>query len=241
MKMVAQPKSMGILYESNPFGQFWFKKFVKQYESPELKLVAREEFRLGTTDFRPILLRVKEKEPDMIYLISHFTEAALLLQQIRELDLNPRFILGHAAGFTRHEFQQYAEDASEYIYTEAIWAPSAPYEGAKDYYEKFVATYNSPPDYHGAQAYAAMYVIADALKRAKSLEPKDVRDALSKTQLMTVFGPVRFISYGRKRQQNSIPTLLFQWLNGQLETVWPRKVATTHHVCPMPKWNERYP
>jgi len=240
MEMVAKPKSLGILYENTPFGQFWLKEFIKQYDSIELKLVIKEEYKVGSTDFRPLLLRIKEKEPDMIYLISHFMDAALLLKQIKGSDLNPKLILGHAAGVTHPEFQKYAEDASEYIYSTAIWAPSAPYRGAKDYHEKFITTYNAPPDYHGAQAYAAMYVIGDALRRAKSLEPKDIRDALSETELMTVFGPVRFISYGRKRQQNRVPTLLFQWLNGQLETVWPRKIATAPLVYPMPKWVERY-
>jgi len=241
MKMVVKPKNLGILYEDTLFGEFWLKKFLKLCNSLDLKLVMKEAYRVGAPDFRPFLLRLKEKEPDMIYLISHFMDAALLMQQIKGSDLNSKLILGHAAGFTHPEFQQYVGDASEYICSAAIWAPSAPYYGAKDYYEKFVTTHDEPPDYHGAQAYAAMYVIADALKRAKSLETKDVRDALSETKLMTVYGPVRFISYGRKRQQNRVPTLLFQWLNGQLETVWPRKIATAHHVYPMPEWIERYP
>ena len=174
------------------------------------------------------------------HLISHFMDAALLMKQIKESALNPGLILGHAAGFTHPEFQEYAKEASEYTYSKAIWAPSAPYEGAKAYHEKFVDRYNEPPDYHGAQAHAATYVIADALRRARSLKTKDVRDALSETKLMTVFGPVRFISYGRKRQQNKVPTLLFQWLKGRLETVWPRNLATAHHVYPLPKWFERY-
>ncbi|MBA7691839.1 hypothetical protein ES703_100394 [subsurface metagenome] len=241
MKTVVKPKNLGILYEDTLFGEFWLKKFIKQYDSKELKLVIKEEYKVGAPDFKPFLLRIKAKEPDMIYLISHFMDTALLMQQIKGLDLNPKLILGHAAGFTHPEFQKYAGDASEYIYSAALWTSCAPYHGAKNYYEKFFTTYNEPPDYHGAQAYAAMYVIADALKRSKSLEPKDVRDALSETKLMTVFGPVRFISYGRKRRQNRVPTLLFQWLNGQLETVWPRKIATAHHVYPMPEWIERYP
>ena len=37
------------------------------------------------------------------------------------------------------------------------------------------------PEYHGAEAYSAMYVIADVLKRAKSLSPEDIRQALAAT------------------------------------------------------------
>jgi branched-chain amino acid transport system substrate-binding protein len=81
-------------------------------------------------------------------------------------------------------------------------------------------------------------VIADALKRAKELTPAGVREALVKTDLMTAFGPVNFISYGKKKQQNSLPTYLVQWQKGKLETVWPKDVATKPYVYPMPPWKK---
>jgi branched-chain amino acid transport system substrate-binding protein len=83
-----------------------------------------------------------------------------------------------------------------------------------------------------------MYVVYDALKRAECLTPVCVRNALSETDGMTVFGPVKFISYGKKTQQNSIPSFLVQWINGKFETVWPKELATFKYVYPMPGWSE---
>jgi branched-chain amino acid transport system substrate-binding protein len=77
-----------------------------------------------------------------------------------------------------------------------------------------------------------MMVIADALKRAEPLTPKTVRDALSETEMMTVFGPVAFVSYDKKIQQNRLPTYLVQWIDGRLEIVWPKEVATARYVYP---------
>jgi branched-chain amino acid transport system substrate-binding protein len=57
--------------------------------------------------------------------------------------------------------------------------------------------------------------------------------------MMTAFGPVRFVSYDKKTQQNRLPTFLVQWVKGKLETVWPKDVATMKYVYPVPKWNER--
>ena len=71
------------------------------------------------------------------------------------------------------------------------------------------------------------------------MSPEDVRAALAKTDMMTVFGPVKFISYGKKTQQNKLPTFLVQWQKGQLETVWPEDVATAKYVYPVPNWSER--
>jgi branched-chain amino acid transport system substrate-binding protein len=77
------------------------------------------------------------------------------------------------------------------------------------------------------------------LKRAKSITPKDVRDALATTDMMTAFGPVKFVSYDKKTQQNKLPTFMVQWQKGELETVWPKGVAKKKYVFPVPKWNER--
>jgi branched-chain amino acid transport system substrate-binding protein len=66
-----------------------------------------------------------------------------------------------------------------------------------------------------------------------------VRNALAETDMMTVLGPVKFVSYGKKAQQNKLPTLLVQWINGELKTVWPKKIATQKYIYPTPKWAER--
>ena len=236
---VTSVKSVAILYENSLFGQFGSKKFVKQCKKLGLTVMMRGGYEAGTIDFKPLLVKVKERNPDLVYMVSYVMDAALLIRQAKELNLCPKLFVGGAAGFTLPEFQENSGDASEHVFSATLWTPSVPYPGAKNYYNKFVKKYNRPTEYHGAEAYAAMYVIADALKRSDSLTPKDVRDALAKTDLMTVFGPVKFISYGKKTQQNRLPTFLVQWLNNRLETVWPRNVATARYVYPLPSWDER--
>jgi branched-chain amino acid transport system substrate-binding protein len=80
-----------------------------------------------------------------------------------------------------------------------------------------------------------MQVIGAALKNASVLSPGGVRDALAATDLMTVFGPVKFISYGKKNLQNKLPTLLVQWVDGKLEIIWPRHLATKKAIYPAPE------
>lgn len=232
-------KTVAILHENSLFGQSGSKKFVKQCKKLGLEVLMKEGYEAGAVDFKPLLVKVKSKNPDLVYMISYIMDAALLIRQSKELNLNPNLFVGGAAGFTLPEFHKNVGEASEYVYSATLWVPSVPYPGAREYFDKFVAKYGTPTEYHGAEAYAAMYVIADVLKRAKSFTPQDVRDALAETDMMTVFGPVKFVSYGKKAQQNRLPTFLVQWLNGKLETVWPQEVATAKYVYPIPKWNER--
>ena len=84
-----------------------------------------------------------------------------------------------------------------------------------------------------------MYVIADVLKRTKSASPNDIKDALSKTDMMTAFGQVKFISYEKKVNQNKLDTYVVQWINGKLEIVWPKKYAKAKYVYPVNWIKER--
>jgi branched-chain amino acid transport system substrate-binding protein len=163
-------------------------------------------------------------------MISYVKEAALLVQQSKELGFKPTVFAGAAAGFTLPEFRKIAGDAAENVYSATLWTPQVLYPGAREYYSNYTKRFGSETEYHGAEAYASIYVVADALRRAKELTPKGVREALAKTSMMTAFGPVKFTSYERKTQQNLLPTYLVQWQKGVLETVWPQIVATKAYI-----------
>ncbi len=232
-------KKVAILYENSLFGQSGSKEFEELCDKLGLNVLIKEGYEAGAIDFKPLLIKVKHKKPDLIYMISYVMDASMLMRQSKELNLTPKLFVGGAAGFTLPEFKANAQKAAEYVYSATLWTPSVPYPGAAEYYEKFFKRYNSPTEYHGAEAYAAMYVIADVLKRAISLNHEDIRNALAATDMMTIFGPVKFVSYGDKTQQNKLPTFLVQWLDGKLETVWPKEVATEKYVYPVPKWSKR--
>ncbi|MBW2407941.1 MAG: ABC transporter substrate-binding protein, partial [Deltaproteobacteria bacterium] len=85
---------------------------------------------------------------------------------------------------------------------------------------------------HGAEAYSALMVAADVLKRADSFSPESIRAALDKTDLMTPFGPVKFTSYDKFERQNSLPTQVLQIINGKFECVWPAEHAASNFISP---------
>ncbi|MFH1243093.1 MAG: ABC transporter substrate-binding protein [Pseudomonadota bacterium] len=239
LKEVARVKTAAVLFEDGPFGRFGLKRFLRMCKRSDLKVLIKRGYEPEMPEFKSFLMGVANKKPDLVYLASHAAETSMIMHQAMELDFNPGLFVWHPPGLTIPESFEYAGSASEYIFTLALWSPYLPYPGAKEYYKKFFERFNSSPDYHGAEAYSAMYVIADALKRTRSLAPGDVRDALAGTNMMTVFGPVKFTSYGKKTQQNLLPTLVLQRLRGRFEVVWPRGLAAMEYIYPVPKWKER--
>ena len=240
LKNVARVKTTAILYEESLFGRYAVKKFVRVCKKSGFKIVMRRGYAADRVDFKPLLIRLVKKKPDFVYLITRAADTAMIMQQARELNFSPKLFVWHVPGLTIPGSYRYAGEASAYLFSQGLWSPDLPYPGARNYFDKFFETFDSPPDYHGAQAYAAMNVIADALKRSKSLTPNDVRAALVNTDMMTVFGPVKFISYGKKTQQNMLSTLLLQRLQGNFKVVWPKNIATQKYVFPVPGWEERH-
>ncbi len=230
---VVKPKTAAILYEDSNFGTSSSQSFEETCERLGIKVLVKEGYSKGGVDFKPLLVKVKQANPDLIYMISYVMDAALLMNQSMELRLMPKLFVGGGAGFTMPEFQKNAGKAANMVFSATLWYQTLPYPGAKEYFDKYVKKHGKETEYHGAEAHAAAVVIADTLKRAKSLSPDDLRQALSETDVKTVFGPVKFTAYEKMTNQNKLPTYLVQWIDGKLELVWPKDVASKPYVFPI--------
>lgn len=230
---VIKPKTVAILHENSLFGTSSAKSFEKSCEKAGYKVLLKQGYEAGGIDFKPVLTQVKQLNPDVVYMVSYVMDAALIMKQSKELKINPKMFIGGAAGFTLPEFQQNAGAASEKLISATLWHQVLPFPGAMDYYQKFKAKFNKETEYHGAEAYAAAYVIADVLNRTKSFKNEDIKKALSETDLMTAFGPVKFTTWDKMTNQNKASSYVVQWIDGKLEMVWPKNLAAKPFVFPV--------
>jgi len=230
---VIKPRTVAILHENTLFGNSGAASFEAACKRLGFKVVLNEGYDSLGIDFKPLLSKVKQLNPDVVYMISYIMDASLLMNQSKELKLTPKMFIGGAAGFTMPEFKNNTGNVVCMLISATLWHQSLKYPGAMDYFNKFKEKYETDTEYHGAEAYAAAYVIADVLKRAKSYNNEDIKKALSATDMMTIFGPVKFISYGKLKNQNKATTYVVQWINGKLELVWPAHIATKKLVYPV--------
>ena len=236
---VVKPKHMVILYENTLFGTSTAKAMKKWADDNKVNVLIFEAYEAGLVDFKPLLFKVKAANPEVVYAISYLMDATLIARQMKEIDINPKMFAGSAAGYSIPEFLEGAGDSAEYVYASTMWERTVPFPGAKEFDEKYRKKHNVAPPYHAAQAYASAYVCWDVLKRAKALTREAVREALVTTDLMTIYGPVTFKSYGDFKQQTQLPTLVLQVQKKKFEVVWPTSAATGKYIFPVPKWSER--
>jgi len=239
LQNVVKPQSIAILFESSDFGTSGAADMEKQAQRIGMKVLMKEKYEKGAIDFKPILSKVKQANPDVIFMVSYVMDASLLMKQIKELRIDAKLFAGGAAGFALPEFVDNAKDAAEYVVTATLWTPNVKYKGAKEYAAKYKAKYGDFPSYHGASAYSAIFVVQDVLTRSKSMSTEDITAAMKKTNLQTAFGPVKFEDKDGYENQNFMETFVLQVQKGEHETVWPAATANKKHIFPFPKWRER--
>ncbi len=229
-----KPKFMSIIYENSMFGMdgaTHMMGFCQENGIAMRSTVGYDRERTDPAYFRSILSLQMDDPPDIIYMVSRLDDGAALVKAIREVKIGA-LLCGGAGGFTSQEFIKRAGKAANHLLTATLWSHQLPYPGAKKYYDRFLQAYSYSPDYHGAEAYSALLVAADVLKRAESLSPESIRAALDKTYMMTPFGPVKFYSYEGFERQNTVRTLVLQIIDGTFEVIWPLDIATARFVPP---------
>ncbi|HXX81033.1 MAG TPA: ABC transporter substrate-binding protein [Thermodesulfovibrionales bacterium] len=239
IKNVVKPKTMAILYESSAFGTSGADAMEKDAQKIGVKVILKEKYEAGSVDFKPLLSKVKAAQPDVIYMVSYVMDASLLMKQIKELRIDAKLFAGGAAGFAIPEFIDNAKDAAESVMTASLWCFKMKQPGVREYAEKYKKLYGDYPSYHGASAYSALYVVRDALERARNWTPDGIRDALKATNISTAFGPIKFEDKEGYQNQNFMDTIVLQVIKGEHECVYPDSIASKKYVFPIPTWRER--
>ena len=104
----------------------------------------------------------------------------------------------------------------------------------KKAFAHYQAEYGTPMGPSTVFAYQPVFVLADALERAKSAKPEAVREALSKTNMSTHILPQGPIVFGPDGQNKNAQAAMMQILGGKITTVWPEAYAEGKYVFPQP-------
>jgi branched-chain amino acid transport system substrate-binding protein len=237
LKANGAPKTMAIVYENTNFGQSNMKAMTAAAKEAGITLVAVESYEAKSPDYKAVLQRVKQGNPEVIYFCSYLLDATTLMRQTREVDLNPRYYTSAGTGFAAAEFptEKGAGKNADFTFSVSQWLPSAKWAGSREFDDEYVKRFKSHPQYHAMQAYAALRVAAQAINNAKSLEPAKIRDAIKNLSMpSTPFGAIRF-----ENGQNQHPVLITQIQGGQYRVVFPADAAETKAIIPAPVWAKR--
>jgi len=160
-----------------------------------VKILTTETFQSGDTDFSAQLTRIKDLNPDAIFISALPTDMPDIMIQARELGI-PYSIPFIVAQVSVDEIRA-AGDAAEGLITSASWISTADTPGNHAFVQNYTKKYGGEPSIWAAQSYASVHILAEAIANAQSTNSTAIRDAMANlSDLDTVLGVFSFNKVG---------------------------------------------
>jgi branched-chain amino acid transport system substrate-binding protein len=243
-------RTMALIHEDSVFPAAIVRGTVDLAAKRGLQIVAREAYARNTTDFSAIVGRIRTASPEVLAAATYFDDAVAITRQLKASNVNPR-MFAVTVGGDLPKFYELLGRSAEFVYGAAQWEPelvtllragelvpvARRYPGAREFVEAHRKAFpGADLSYHTAQGYAGCQVLAEAVRRASSLDGDTLRAAILALSLNTVFGGFRVDKDG---VQVAHTMLVFQWQDGKKVIVWPDELAPGKPRFPTPPWSQR--
>ncbi|MEW6265636.1 MAG: ABC transporter substrate-binding protein [Thermodesulfobacteriota bacterium] len=195
-------KEAALMYINNDYGNGVRNVFVKAFQAAGGKLLIQQPFEIGGKDFRTEVLKVKQTNPSVVFIVDHTAEGSIVLRQAKELQLNAQFVTD--VSMVAKEVVAGAGAAAEGVMGVRAASPSGPiYEKFK---ADFMAKFKSEPTIWADFAYDTMMMVAKAIE-AGGYTSDGIQQALFKVG-ETYVGP----SGPKKLNPHGIAIGTFEWV-----------------------------
>ena len=211
--------------------------FVKKmyFDKAGWEVLGEEAYPTGTSDFSSALMKARAKGAQVIMPIFDMPQSGILVKQWKSMKvpaLMAGFISPLAGSDAWKTFDGKIGGAMNSIFEmgSAIDSPKIP--KSVEFYNKYEKKYGKALQAgHGpAPAYESVYILAEAIERAGSLDPDAIVAELEKTDRMGVMGRVKYDEghqaiFGSDPQETAVGTV-FQWTeDGKRKIVFPESIA----------------
>jgi branched-chain amino acid transport system substrate-binding protein len=144
------------------------------------KVVAKEAYTQTDPDFKGQLTKIRNLNPDVIYIPGYYGQVGIIAKQARELDMNMPLLGGD--GWDSPELWKLGGAALKNSYISNHYSAENPAPEIQNFVKAFKAKFGVEPDSLAALAYDAAKVLADAIKRAGGTDPAKLKDAINATK-----------------------------------------------------------
>jgi len=189
-------KKVAVLYGNDDiFTKSGYDNFKKALQDLKIPVTTTETFAKGDVDFKPQLTKIKASNADAVVLSALVAEGAPMMVQARQLGITLPFIGGN--GMNSPRVFELAKDSSDNLWVGSPWSVENPAAENKKFILAYRKAHTMLPDQFAAQAYDAIYIVAQALKKIKitgklEADRKSLRDALPAIQWTGATGPFKF-------------------------------------------------
>ncbi len=228
-------KKVAMLAESTDYGIGLVDetKKLNAAQKPPIQLDA-VVFDRATTDFTPLLLKVKAAQPDLVINVGVGTPAFLIAKQAHDVGLFPAVAMLGSYDFpVRPEFWQNVGPGGNFFAYISYYHPAMPLTDlGKWFKERYEVRFKEPPVYTAFNSFGQVAILAQAINRACSTEGPALVRVLESGRFMSWNGTVTFPrGEGPYWHQASPPLVILQYTSvnqtyDKAMIVWPPQMQT---------------
>ena len=169
-------KNIAMIWVNNDFGKGGRDAMQKALDGVGVKVVADVSTDPGQVDFSGAVLKVKQANPDAVFVYTNEEESARALRELRKQGIT-KPIIGETT-LTGQKVIELAGDAANGALAHVGLTVDAPQPTIKDFDKKFQAEYKYKSDHNGMKGYSGMYVVKAITEKNKKVDGKEFAKAL---------------------------------------------------------------
>ncbi|TAK91254.1 MAG: branched-chain amino acid ABC transporter substrate-binding protein [Burkholderiaceae bacterium] len=210
-------KAVAVIDDRTAYGQGVADEFLKAAKAAGAQIVSREYTNNQATDFAAILTTVKFKKPDIVFYGGMDAQAGPLLRQMQQLGMDAKLMGGD--GICSTELPKLAGEAlgdGKVVCAEAGGVTKEFEKGVTDFRARYKQKFGDDVKLYAPYVYDAVMVMAAAMKKANSADPKKYLPVLKTIHYKGITGPISFDGNG---DINGGTLTLYTYKNGARESL----------------------
>jgi branched-chain amino acid transport system substrate-binding protein len=235
----AKTDNVALVHDNTEYGTSVAGTITSAFKDKGQAIALDVAYAVNATDVQSQVLQLKEKNPDVVIMISYTSDAILFAKTMQALDYKPAMLLADDAGYSDPSFIKAVGKISQGAFNRSSWsvgAPGSPTAIIADLYKK---KSGDDMDDTAARQMQGFFVLVDAIDHAGSTDPAKIQAALKATdlkpnQLMMGYKGVKFDDKGQNVLASGIIIQLQDSEN--YYAVWPKASAEKAPILPYKGW-----
>lgn len=206
-------RRVAVVYNDTEYGRGLAASLVAELQSRGGEAVAQIEVAEGQPRYIDEVAQIQAANPDAIFYAGYEIEAPYLRYELAQAGVNLPMLASDGV-FLAASIDE-AAGTAEGMYVSAF-APSPRYAADAGWIEAYQVVEYRNPDTYSVNGYVAMQVVAEGVRRAKSLDAAQVADTLRQESIPTLLNTLRYQPDGDLTDPN---IWIYQVTDDQFEQV----------------------
>ncbi len=166
--------------ESSDYSKGLTDTFNRTFTQLGGKVIMKQSYTQFDPDFKIQLRAIRKLKPDAIYLPGYYGQVAIIAKQARGLNINVPLLGGD--GWDSPELWKLGGQALNNSYITNHFVNDNPATEVQKFSNTYKTKFYGNPDSLAALGYDTTYILADAIRRAKTTDGEKLRDAIAQTK-----------------------------------------------------------